>query len=1622
MKTYTLIGNFTLQNLSISLIAVFFSAYLFAQNPPNAYLIDHRGIPLFDENDMMQSASYSDLQTAGLTTDHLQIHPDGKQFFWEIPNDDIPTEDYALTGGPPGFPLPVRFAGDVYAFENQYYFVPKAESESFPADAYDATTADFHFLPSAQAVANRIDENDDARIGPFFWGELNGGHIFYKLPDLNIILPSLDYGDTLVLDNDFEEVITLELTDGNTGDISFTGNGNLSSVLDLGSVITSHTQITIDATTGTASITLPDTNASTFSFSNQRWLSYTTSDTNGDPWQVGVYIGTNSAEIVGVDIFQSTTALADIHEIVVYGLDGIDNVYFIPDSVPSTLVAGEFYGGSANDGLTGISDNTSTRLYGEQGEDNIQGRSHDILYGGPGDDNISIVDGVTNLTIFGGDDNDRIDGGSGDERLYGGSGRDIIYSNDGHDVIFGGSGNDQLHAGSGVDIFVFDGNGDGSDQVGTPSTDYGDDIFQNEDKLYFINTTMTSRDDLIISATVINANEVVSIAYSDTPSEDHINLFQVDIEDAHLNRRSNMVFEDTNGNVTVNVDEGATGAVYWPVITDESFDYAEISHSISGSGADNGLFSIDATTGGLSFNTAPSAGTPHDTNADGIYEVSLITTDGTNNFSKSLTIYINETQPPTFDSTATATAIDENSGENQAVYTIKASDNVGVVRYGIGADDAATFDVDPDSGVVTLLENPDYEKMPSYSFEVRAFDAQENVASMIVTLAINDLDDEAPVIDSSTTADAIDENSGAGQDVYTITATDNVGVTSYVIGGTDASFFTVDDPSSGVVTLTADPDYETKASYTFTAKASDAAGNTGQQTVTLAINNVEDQSPIITSLGTADAILERTGAGQVVYTITATDDTEVTSYAIGGTDASDFTVDATTGKVTLTADPDYETKSSYSFTVTASDAAGNTSDPLTVTLPIDDLDETPPSTPSISLQTDTGTSNSDGITTDATIAISDLDIGTTYEFSRDNGVNWYLLGTTTATTATFDALISRDGALSGGATITQTGPGTWLYTSLATYSTDTPDSFYFDVNMPNPLQNDKRLLVESGNTGRGIAIFVQGADLKMSIGTDNDASDLTASGVFEAGKRYAILVELLPNRSVQFYVAQKNGTELPLSFGDPVATSADNTWSGNWSGTDYAQWALPFSQNIQGATVNTYVSFSANSSQFHQGRFYDQQGLADIWTDGIPSVDDPSTLSGTILVRQINNNGISSSSTPLTITYDASAPSIDSSTTPTVDENIGAGQLVYTITADDNVGATSYAIGGTDASAFSVNATTGAVTLTADPDYETKSSYSFTVTASDAAGNTSAAQTVSLTINDLNDNAPVFSSGSTVSIAEGETATGYTALATDADAGSTISYSITGGADHALFTLTGGALSFSAAPDYETPGDDDGNNAYELIVTASDSEHGATQTVIVTVTDVDETAPQLLDTPEGNHSEGVATIVLNLSEEVSLDGESIAEDFTITGAASNPVVTNISVSGSDVTLTLSGVVVQGEMVELSYTKSENAGSIVDGSGNRLDDFSVGVNFITFDLSKPKETEIFFSNPVRDRLEIHSGSVVKRVALYSLTGRKVLDQRPNRKTPSIEVSTLAKGMYLMKMETTAQQTTLKLVKQ
>ena len=111
---------------------------------------------------------------------------------------------------------------------------------------------------------------------------------------------------------------------------------------------------------------------------------------------------------------------------------------------------------------------------------------------------------------------------------------------------------------------------------------------------------------------------------------------------------------------------------------------------------------------------------------------------------------------------------------------------------------------------------------------------------------------------------------------------------------------------------------------------------------------------------------------------------------------------------------------------------------------------------------------------------------------------------------------------------------------------------------------------------------------------------------------------------------------------------------------------------------------------------------------------------------------------------------------------------------------------------------------------------------------------VAITVTNVNE-APTITSAATASFAENGSGTVYTAAATDPDAGTTLTYSISG-ADAALFNInaTTGAVTFKSSPNYEAPGDAGGNNVYDVKVTASDGTNTTTKAVAITVTNVNE--------------------------------------------------------------------------------------------------------------------------------------------------------------------------------------------
>ncbi len=166
-------------------------------------------------------------------------------------------------------------------------------------------------------------------------------------------------------------------------------------------------------------------------------------------------------------------------------------------------------------------------------------------------------------------------------------------------------------------------------------------------------------------------------------------------------------------------------------------------------------------------------------------------------------------------------------------------------------------------------------------------------------------------------------------------------------------------------------------------------------------------------------------------------------------------------------------------------------------------------------------------------------------------------------------------------------------------------------------------------------------------------------------------------------------------------------------------------------------------------------------------------------------------------------------------------------------------VGGADQSKFDITSD-GELTLVAGLDFEAPTDgngdgiYVVIVQATD--GFTPSFQAILVTVTPVNDNDPVFTSPTSVDVDENTTEV-LTVTATDADLPSqAVTFSIVGGADESRFSITsGGVLTFSEAPDFESPTDANEDNVYEVTVEANDGQDGTTtQTILATVQNVEE--------------------------------------------------------------------------------------------------------------------------------------------------------------------------------------------
>ena len=203
--------------------------------------------------------------------------------------------------------------------------------------------------------------------------------------------------------------------------------------------------------------------------------------------------------------------------------------------------------------------------------------------------------------------------------------------------------------------------------------------------------------------------------------------------------------------------------------------------------------------------------------------------------------------------------------------------------------------------------NADFNGTDTFTYIITQGDKTSSAEVTITVSSVND----APSIDIASTIQ-VPEN----QTVVTTVSVSDVDEDelTLTLGGTDASSFNLS--SENVLTFKEEPDYETKTSYGIILSLTDGT-ETVTKDLTIAITNVNDVAPEITSEATFSAAENQTAIG----TLTATDaEGDDVSFTVSGTELAITSA----GVLTFISVPDYETKTTYTATVTASDGVNST--------------------------------------------------------------------------------------------------------------------------------------------------------------------------------------------------------------------------------------------------------------------------------------------------------------------------------------------------------------------------------------------------------------------------------------------------------------------------------------------------------------------------------------------------------------------------------------------------------------------------------------------------------------------------------------------------------------------------
>ncbi len=262
-------------------------------------------------------------------------------------------------------------------------------------------------------------------------------------------------------------------------------------------------------------------------------------------------------------------------------------------------------------------------------------------------------------------------------------------------------------------------------------------------------------------------------------------------------------------------------------------------YSLTGDGADDEQFRLDAATGQLELVDPANFEAPNDADADGIYEIQVQAVDQDGGVvTKDILVEVTDT--PEVPQITTSRFFDVNENET-AIGTLLASDpEGGPLTFSIvGGSDATEFVLDEDTGELSFASTHDFENPNSaggdniFRVEVRVTDGQGNFSGQSIVVEVGDVNESPTANDDAYT---IDEGSITNFDLTSNdTDPDSDQLTITIVEG--PQYGTLEN-ENGVVTYSHNGSESQFDSFTYLV--TDAGEVTDQATVQITINPVDD--------------------------------------------------------------------------------------------------------------------------------------------------------------------------------------------------------------------------------------------------------------------------------------------------------------------------------------------------------------------------------------------------------------------------------------------------------------------------------------------------------------------------------------------------------------------------------------------------------------------------------------------------------------------------------------------------------------------------------------------------------------------------------------------------------------